>query len=70
MPKVSMEGWECYRCKHRWVPRDEETPRVCPKCKSPYWDIPRGTKGNDLRKISTKPSKQKETTVRVMKRNE
>ena len=24
-----------------WVPRREEKPRVCPKCKSPYWDKPR-----------------------------
>lgn len=44
MPRTTLEGWLCYRCEHKWVPRDDETPRVCPKCKSPYWDIPRGKK--------------------------
>jgi rubrerythrin len=28
----------CERCGHEWYPRGEEKPRVCPKCKSPYWD--------------------------------
>lgn len=44
MAKVRMQvvGWECERCSHRWVPRDWVTvPRVCPKCKSPYWNKPR-----------------------------
>jgi len=27
----------CKRCKHEWTPRKEEV-RICPKCKSPYWD--------------------------------
>jgi len=31
----------CYRCGHRWPPRGEDRPRICPKCKSPYWDRPR-----------------------------
>lgn len=36
---------ECLRCGHRWLPRvsrqtkDGKTDvRICPKCKSPYWD--------------------------------
>ena len=32
---------ECTRCGHRWRPRTpltERIPKVCPKCKSPYWD--------------------------------
>lgn len=44
MPEVTLRGYECSRCKHQWVPRDSEKPRVCPKCKSPYWDVPRKTK--------------------------
>ena len=31
------------RCGHEWVPKDlrqEEPPRVCPKCKSYNWDRP------------------------------
>lgn len=41
MPEVILRGYECTRCKHQWVPRDNEKPKVCPKCKSPYWDTPR-----------------------------
>ena len=44
MPKVKLMGYRCERCDHEWLPRDKtQEPRVCPKCKSPYWDIPRGT---------------------------
>ena len=31
----------CERCRHEWITRSIDKPRVCPKCKSPYWDIPR-----------------------------
>tara|TARA_Y100000310_G_C20316337_1_gene638613 strand:+ start:296 stop:448 length:153 start_codon:yes stop_codon:yes gene_type:complete len=41
MGKIKLEGYVCERCKHQWVPRNSEMPRVCPKCKSPYWDVPR-----------------------------
>jgi predicted Zn-ribbon and HTH transcriptional regulator len=34
-------GWSCHRCKHEWLPRVLAHPRVCPKCKSPYWNRPR-----------------------------
>jgi DNA-directed RNA polymerase subunit RPC12/RpoP len=48
-----MWGYRCLRCAHEWVPRGielpegkkppepKEEPRVCPKCKSPYWNRPR-----------------------------
>lgn len=53
--KLVMWGYRCLRCRHEWVPRGveppkeegkkppdpEEEPRVCPKCKSPYWNRPR-----------------------------
>src|SRR2546422_3244317 len=43
MARVQIPGVESERCGHIWTPRlqGEETPRVCPKCKSPYWDKPR-----------------------------
>lgn len=43
MAKIQLWGWKCERCEHVWVPRDgaKEEPRVCPKCKSPYWNKPR-----------------------------
>jgi hypothetical protein len=31
-------GVKCKRCKHSWVLRREQLPKVCPKCKSPYWN--------------------------------
>ncbi len=51
LKKVWFWGYECLRCLHRWVPRgidalaekppkEPEKPRVCPRCKSPYWDRP------------------------------
>ena|SRR3990167_10532908 len=27
----------CKRCGHKWFPRQSEV-RICPRCKSPYWD--------------------------------
>jgi len=39
---VAILGHKCYRCNHAWRPVDmNKTPKVCPKCKSPYWDTPR-----------------------------
>jgi predicted Zn-ribbon and HTH transcriptional regulator len=35
---VFILGNKCFRCKHKWVQREKEKPRICPKCKSPYWD--------------------------------
>jgi len=37
---------ECKRCEHTWYPRKEEV-RICPKCKSAYWDLPRKDKGEE-----------------------
>ncbi len=34
---------DCLRCGHRWTPTIERI-RVCPKCKNPYWDVPRKNK--------------------------
>jgi len=28
----------CKRCGHEWHPRATNPPKVCPKCKSLYWD--------------------------------
>ena len=43
MALVKLDGYQCERCEHAWVPRDKsgELPSVCPKCKSPYWNKPR-----------------------------
>ena len=43
MAQVQVMANQCERCGHIWMPRRESTtePRVCPSCKSPYWDRPR-----------------------------
>jgi len=39
---ITVIGCRCERCEHEWVPRNlSSQPRVCPKCKSPYWDRPK-----------------------------
>ena len=42
---ITVMGYRCERCDHEWMPRDAENePKVCPKCKSPYWNSPRKAK--------------------------
>lgn len=40
---ITIMGYRCERCNHEWIPRGEhsEEPRVCPKCRSPWWNKPR-----------------------------
>lgn len=28
----------CSRCMHAWWPKGNVVPKVCPRCKSPYWN--------------------------------
>jgi DNA-directed RNA polymerase subunit RPC12/RpoP len=49
MGEIKLDGYICERCSHLWVPRLNENnlkkkPLVCPKCKSPYWNIPKKIK--------------------------
>lgn len=39
---ITVMGYRCERCGHEWIPRgdSDEEPRVCPKCKSAYWNRP------------------------------
>lgn len=47
-----MNKLKCKRCGHEWVPRIDN-PKVCGKCKSPYWNTERknGLEKQDRRKI-------------------
>ncbi len=39
---ITLMGYRCERCSYEWVPRSTtEVPRVCSRCKSPYWNRPR-----------------------------
>jgi len=34
--------YRCLRCGYEWLPRKKKgKPRVCPHCRSEYWDKPR-----------------------------
>lgn len=43
---ITVMGFRCERCAHEWIPRGgvEDQPRVCPKCRSPWWDRPAKSK--------------------------
>ena len=45
---------ECLRCGESWVPRLKKTPIRCPKCGSPYWNLPR-TQEHKPRKAKATP---------------
>jgi len=39
---ITVMGYKCERCGHEWLSRNEKLePKVCPKCKSPYWNSPK-----------------------------
>jgi predicted Zn-ribbon and HTH transcriptional regulator len=39
---ITLMGYQCERCGHEWISKIQtKEPRVCPKCKSPYWDQPK-----------------------------
>jgi DNA-directed RNA polymerase subunit RPC12/RpoP len=39
---ITIMGYRCERCTHEWAPKSfDKEPKVCPKCKSPYWNTPR-----------------------------
>ncbi|MDD4875865.1 MAG: hypothetical protein PHQ86_01855 [Dehalococcoidales bacterium] len=40
--KTNVKELNCKRCGHKWIPRQVEI-RICPKCKSPYWDRVKST---------------------------
>jgi hypothetical protein len=43
---ITVMGYRCERCGHEWIPRGgaEAVPKVCAKCRSPYWNTPRKNK--------------------------
>lgn len=38
--KIKIKKIECLKCGHLWIPRKTEI-RMCPKCKTPYFDVDR-----------------------------
>ena len=57
MELIQLWGYRCQRCRHEWVPKNKtEKPRVCPKCKSAYWDRPRKDADKDSQATADKPA--------------
>jgi len=40
---IKIPKLKCKRCGYKWIPRKEEV-IVCPRCKSPYWNVERRKK--------------------------
>lgn len=43
-PKTIRTMFQCKRCSYRWFGRISRPAKVCPGCKTPYWDKPRTVK--------------------------
>jgi Zn-finger nucleic acid-binding protein len=66
MGRVKVDAFRCDRCGHVWLPKellekldelDKHLPKVCPKCKNPYWNTPRKVaKEKTTEKNSRKPN--------------
>lgn len=41
--KIKITKIKCFKCGHLWIPRKAEV-RMCPKCKTPYFDVEREKK--------------------------
>jgi predicted Zn-ribbon and HTH transcriptional regulator len=55
---IKVPGYRCERCGHEWVARKSRNappgkkgeashPRLCPHCKSAWWDVPPKTQENE-----------------------
>ncbi len=40
--KIKINTVKCNRCGKEWIPRKPDV-RVCPKCHSALWDIPKNS---------------------------
>jgi predicted Zn-ribbon and HTH transcriptional regulator len=43
---ISVEFLLCDRCGHEWLTRRPQLPKICPKCKSIYWNTPKPKKAS------------------------
>lgn len=63
MVKIRIKYLVCLRCNHKWIPRTNDI-RVCPKCRSHYWDKPRK---KDIRTFLEEAYKKEEITKKETK---
>lgn len=56
--KIRVKGYRCNNCDNTWIPISvDKKPLVCPKCKSPRWDMESRIKKS--KKLKTKIKKKK-----------
>ena len=56
--KITVTLYICERCEHEWIPRLKgEEPRICPACKSPYYDRPKREKISEKKVARGKKAK-------------
>ena len=48
-PGAPADTRTCERCQHTWEPRGHRPIKICPRCKSPYWNVPRSIKAVDIK---------------------
>ena len=54
---------KCLRCGHDWASRMDRLPKVCPKCKSPYWNKPKWKGINEVMNMTVTPGTAKKEIV-------
>ena len=57
---VDLPRFNCKRCGHAWTPRGGEI-RQCPKCKTAYWDTPKGNNSPKTDPKTTSPVTDRKT---------
>ncbi len=50
---VKLTELHCNQCNNNWNPRIKDV-RMCPECKSPYWDAPKREKRKKKKKKEEK----------------
>jgi ATP-dependent Zn protease len=60
--ELTLPTLKCLRCSHTWYPRNPRLPKVCPSCKSPYWNKEREKRWAIEKAKGTKGKKVKEVT--------
>lgn len=48
--KIKIYTLKCQRCGKEWVPRKVDV-RLCPRCKSPFWDTPKIREGKEKKDV-------------------
>lgn len=49
MKRIRLKYLNCLKCGHKWTPRTSDV-RICPKCKSAYWDLPKKDAGQGIKR--------------------